>query len=121
MPSNTVQERTIVMHGNAGAAAVAHARGRLVDALGNVTETVGPVYVRLTATPERRGQPVAEAEVHVDIAGGTICAHAAGPTLGIAIDLLHDRLRSQVEERADRRPDQHRVRSASAHSERPGR
>jgi ribosome-associated translation inhibitor RaiA len=111
MSSNTDQERTIVVHGNAGEAAVARARDRIVHALGNVIEPVGPVYVKLTATPERRGHPAAVAEVHVDIAGDTICAHGDGPTLRSAIDLLHDRLRSQVEDRSDRRVQQHRARS----------
>lgn len=111
MSSHTVPQRTIVVHGNAGTASVEHARDRLIHALGNVIEPVGPVYLKLTAARVRRGQPGAVAEVHVDIAGDTICAHADGPTLRAAIDLLHDRLRGQVEARADRRLDQHRVRS----------
>jgi ribosome-associated translation inhibitor RaiA len=103
MPTDAAQEFTIVEHGNAGPATSDHARARIAHAISHVKEPIGPVYLTLTAEPRHRRGPQASASVHVDIGGDPICAHANAPTLPAAIDLMHDRLRDQLAQRADRR------------------
>jgi ribosome-associated translation inhibitor RaiA len=103
MLTDTVQEFAIVEHGNAGPATSNHARAKVAHALNHVREPIGPVYLTLNGMPRHRRGPQATASVHVDIAGDAICAHATAPTLRAAIDLMGERLRDQLEQRADRR------------------
>lgn len=113
MTTTNSQQLTIVEHGTAGAAAVAHARERIVHAFAHVSEPIGPVYLTVDAPTQHRHGREATVSVHVDVAGDVVCARATAATVGAAVEELHDRLRTQLDRRAEQRADRRRNRPSS--------
>jgi ribosome-associated translation inhibitor RaiA len=105
--STISNQPVFVEHGDAAAPTIARARKRITHALAHVHRPVGPVYVSIHAATRGRGGPHCDVHVHVDVDGETICAHASAASAGAAIELVHDRLREQVERSVQRR-DRHR-------------
>lgn len=111
--SNDMELR-FVTQGNAGPAAIDYARQRVATVLDHLSESVRLVRITLQMEPIHGNRRSAHAEVHVDLDGDLLLAHADGDTLPEAIDVMRDRLRVQLHHRAER--ERARVRGTGHHN-----
>lgn len=106
---------TLVLHteGDVAEADRALARATVLGVLDLVKEPVLFASVTLRHDPDPARTAPAHAEVHLDLDGDLLRAHAAARTFPEALDLVDHRLRDQLEHRARRRRHLHRSRGVA--------
>jgi ribosome-associated translation inhibitor RaiA len=83
--------------------AVAYAEKRIAAAIDMIVEPILHIRVKLARSGDPGRQRPASAKVTLDINGEAIRAQVAADTITEAIDLVAERLRRQLEDRAERR------------------
>lgn len=90
-----------------------YAADKISQLLSDLDEPVLFAEVKLTQQPDPARPRPAEAEAVIDLNGAPVRAHVAAEVMNAAIDLLEDRLRRRINQRAEVRDDLHRHRTGA--------